>query len=91
MGPRDHQGRSLRDLDLTHRVFKYPLSYLIYSDSFDALPAVVKNRVYQRLDEVLTGKDQSEDFAHLSPDDRKAILEILQDTKPDFAAVTTQH
>ena len=89
VGPRDHQGRSLRDLDLTRRVFKYPLSYLIYSESFDALPAVVKNRVYQRLDEVLSGRDQSEEFADLSPADRKAILEILQDTKPDFAAAAT--
>ena len=89
VGPRDHQGRSLRDLDLTRRVFKYPLSYLIYSDSFDALPPIVKNRVYQRLDDVLTGKDQSDDFAALTPADRKAILEILQDTKPDFAAAAT--
>jgi hypothetical protein len=90
-GPRDHEGRSLRDLDLTHRVFKYPLSYLIYSDSFDALPDVVKNRVYQRLDDILSGKDQSGDFADLSEADRKAILEILQDTKPDFTAATTRH
>ncbi len=29
--PRDPQGRSLRDLDLTTRLFKYPCSYLIYS------------------------------------------------------------
>src|SRR5437870_8238546 len=27
-GPRDSQGRSLRDLDLKHRLLKYPLSYL---------------------------------------------------------------
>ncbi|HEX3703818.1 MAG TPA: hypothetical protein VHU82_10830, partial [Vicinamibacterales bacterium] len=35
-GPRDHQGRSLRDLDLEHRLFRYPLSYMIYTESFDA-------------------------------------------------------
>jgi len=91
LGPRDHQGRSLRDLDLTHRVFKYPLSYLIYSESFDALPDIVKNRVYQRLDDILSGKDQSGDFDDLSEADRKAILEILQDTKPGFSAATTRH
>ena len=83
-GPRDRHGRSLRDLDLEHRLFKYPLSYLIYSEGFDALPPVVKDRVYARLREVLTGKDPSPDFAHLSEEDRKAILEILADTKPDF-------
>ena len=42
-GPRDHLGRSLRDLDLRTRTFRYPLSYLIYGDGFDALPPVVKN------------------------------------------------
>jgi hypothetical protein len=86
-GPRDHQGRSLRDLDLERRIFKYPLSYLIYSEGFDALPAVVTDRVYLRLREVLTGKDTSPEYAHLSDEDRKAILEILTDTKPDFAKV----
>jgi hypothetical protein len=84
-GPRDSKGRSLRDLDLEHRVFKYPLSYLIYSDSFDALPQIVKDRVYQRLREVLTGADPSPDFAQLTEADRRAILEILNDTKPGFS------
>lgn len=86
-GPRDRRGRSLRDLDLEHRIFKYPLSYLIYSDGFDALPAVVKGRVYLRLREVLTGRDTSPEYAHLSAEDRQAIFEILTDTKPDFAKV----
>src|SRR6185295_3705179 len=30
-GPRDPQGRSLRQLDLKTRLFKYPMSYLVYS------------------------------------------------------------
>jgi hypothetical protein len=30
-GPRDGQGRSLRDFDLQRRLFKHPCSYLIYS------------------------------------------------------------
>ena len=34
-GPRDRQGRSLRDLDLKKRLIRYPLSYVIYSPSFD--------------------------------------------------------
>ena len=38
-GPRDARGRSLRELDLTRRLLKYPCSYLIYSEPFDALPA----------------------------------------------------
>jgi hypothetical protein len=87
-GPRDHLGRSLRDLDLERRLFRYPLSYLIYSESFDALPPVVKSHVYRRLRDVLSGADAGDDFARLSPDDRTAILDILRETKPDFAAPT---
>ena len=37
-GPRDSKGRSLRDLKLEGRLMEYPLSYMIYSPMFDALP-----------------------------------------------------
>jgi hypothetical protein len=84
---RDSQGRSLRDFDLTRRLFRYPLSYVIHSPAFDALPADVKGRFYERLREVLTGADSSEGFKHLSGADRSAILEILRDTKPELAAL----
>jgi hypothetical protein len=84
-GPHDSRGRSLRDLDLQTRVFKYPFSYLVYSESFDALPPVVKTYVYRRVREVLSGKDQRAEFAHLTPDLRQAISEILTETKPGFS------
>ncbi len=80
-GSRDRRRRSLRDLDFESRLFKYPLSYLIYSRSFDRLPGPVKDRVYRRLWEVLTGKDESEKFRRLSKKDRRNVLEILWDTK----------
>jgi hypothetical protein len=83
-GPRDSKGRSLRDLDLQHRLLRYPLSYLVYSKSFDAMPDVLKDYVIRRFREVLTGKDTSADFQHLSAADRTAILEILHETKPGF-------
>ena len=82
-GPRDTRGRSLRDLDLHQHVFRYPLSYLIYSESFDALPATVKSYVYRRLREVLDGRDTQPDFAQITAEDRTALREILLDTKPD--------
>jgi hypothetical protein len=85
-GPRDHRGRSLRDLDLTRRLFKYPCSYEIYSPAFDALPAPVKEYVLRRLWDVLSGKDATEDFAHLSAADRQAVREILQETKAGLPA-----
>jgi hypothetical protein len=81
-GPKDRQGRSLRDFDLKTRLFRYPLSYMIYSAAFDNLPGIVKERVAQRLGEILTGKDESKTFARLSSEDRKAILEIVRETKP---------
>jgi hypothetical protein len=82
---RDTQGRSLRDFDLTRRLFRHPLSYVIYSPAFDALPDDAKGIFQRRLNEVLTGRDTSEDFAQLTAADRTSILEILRDTKPDFA------
>ena len=83
-GPFDKRGRSLRELDLKHRLLRYPLSYLVYSKSFDGMPDSLKDYVYRRLRQVLSGEDTSPDFAHLSEADRKAILEILKDTKPGF-------
>lgn len=80
-GPRDRARRSLRDFDLHDRIFRYPCSYLIYSTAFDALPEPGKTYLYHRLFQVLSGQDQSEDFAHLSPADRQAILAILRATK----------
>jgi hypothetical protein len=86
-GPRDKRGRSLRDFDLRARLFKYPLSYMIYSDIFDGLPKAARDRVYRRLYDVLNGRDRDPKFAHLSTQDRAAILEVLLDTKanlPDY-------
>src|SRR6185436_8976685 len=34
LGPKDHKGRSLRDLDMKTRMFKYPCSFLIHSEQF---------------------------------------------------------
>jgi hypothetical protein len=79
-GPRDKQGRSLRDFDLKQRLFKYPCSYLIYSTAFQSLPGPVKDYIVRRLDEVLSGKDTSKEFVHLSLADRRAIREILRET-----------
>jgi hypothetical protein len=83
-GPRDSRGRSLRELDLTGRLLKYPCSYLIYSDSFDALPDAAKSAIYQRLWDVLNGRDKATRYSVLSSEDRTAIMEILRDTKKDL-------
>ncbi len=85
-GPRDKQGRSLRDFDLQTRMFKYPLSYMIYSAAFDSMPDYARERVYRRLYDVLTGKDESDVFARLSADDRQNVLDIVRDTKAGLPA-----
>jgi hypothetical protein len=81
-GPRDARGRSVRDFDLHTRIFKYPCSYLIYSEAFDAIPGPAKEYIYRRMFEVLSGREQGPEFASLSGEDRRAILEILVATKP---------
>jgi hypothetical protein len=83
-GARDSKGRSLRDFDLGTRIFRYPCSYLIYSDAFDAIPQPAKDYVYHRLLQILSGADQSADFSRLSAADRRAVLEILLETKSDL-------
>jgi hypothetical protein len=85
-GPEDGDGRSLRQFDLKSRLFKYPCSYLVYSRAFDDLPAEVRAVVWKRLNEVLTGRDKGEAFAHLSAGDKKAIREILAATKKGLPA-----
>jgi hypothetical protein len=88
-GPKDTAGRSLREFDLNKRMFRYPLSYLIYSETFDGEPAELKEYVYRRLWEILAGKDTTGKFTHLTEADRQAIREILVATKPGLPAYWT--
>ena len=84
-GPFDARKRSLREFDLRTRLFKYPCSYLVYTESFDAMPGPVRDYVLRKMHAVLTG-DADPAFAHLSAADRTAILEILRATKPNLPA-----
>jgi hypothetical protein len=80
-GPRDSQGRSLRQFDLRTRLFKYPCSYMIYTEAFDALPRMAKDAVVARMMTILTGKEKAPKYAVLTAADRRAVLEILRETK----------
>ena len=74
-------------MDLKRRMFRYPCSYLVYSESFRQLPSEVRDYVWQRLWDILKDRDASKDFGHVSTSDRQAIVEILQDTHselPDY-------
>ena len=82
--PKDRHGRSLGQLDLVNRLARYPCSYMVYSDAFEGLSQAVKEAVYGRMIDVLSEHDMRPQSARLSADDRRAVLEILRDTKPDF-------
>lgn len=85
-GPKDPQGRSLRDLDLQTRLLKYPCSYLVHSEAVKALPEPAKSTFAKRLGEILLGDDPGDAFRTLKPEDRKAIAEILRATEPELTA-----
>jgi hypothetical protein len=88
-GRRSTSGRSLRDFDLTTRLFRYPLSYLIYSEAFDRLPSSLREKVFRRLYDVLSGADKRDAFASLSMERRRAALEILADTRANLPSYWT--
>lgn len=72
----------LRQLDLEHRLMRYPCSYMIYSEAFDSLPPEARAAIYSRMWQILSGQETGAKYAHLSAADRKAILQILRKTKP---------
>lgn len=81
-GPFDKSGRSLRQFDLTTRLFRYRLSYMIYSAAFDALPQDFREAVYGRLFTALTTPTAG--LAVWPEAERRAVLEIVRDTKTDL-------
>lgn len=80
--PRDQKGRSLADLDLKRRLLRFPCSYLVYSDAFDALPRAVRDAVFRRMFAILA--DTSPRYAHLSIVDRIDVAGILRATRTDL-------
>ena len=83
--PRDASGRSLFQLDLKRRLFRHPVSYMIYSNLFEALSQLIKDRVYARLLAVLkTPGEGSVSYPEVSPAEKAATFDILLSTKRDF-------
>jgi hypothetical protein len=85
-GPADRAGRSLRQFGLRRRLMRFPCSYLIYSPVFDNLPGPAKSAIYRRLWQVLSGADRGPQYRRLSFEDRRAIVEILRETRSDLPA-----
>ena len=92
-GPYDSQGRTLRQISLDGRLFRYPCSYMIYTAAFDALPGFALDAIYRRMWAVLSGEVTGSPYDRLSLADRRAIVEILRETKPglpDYFTPVTQ-
>jgi hypothetical protein len=84
-GPTDSRGRSLRQFDLERRLMRYPCSYMIYSQAFEALPDQAKSAIYQRMWQILSGQEKGGKYtSRLSFSDRRAVVEILRETKKDL-------
>ena len=84
---RDAQGRSLRDFDLESRLFRYPLSYVIQSDAFAALPQELQRELLIRIEAELTGRSAQFDNLPGDAEARLAAWEILSATRPEYAAM----
>jgi hypothetical protein len=82
--PKDRRGRSFGQLDLDKRLLRYPCSYMVYSEAFDALPPAIRQAVYRRMIDVLSKDDPRPADQRVTAAERLAVLEILRDTKPDF-------
>ncbi len=84
---RTKEGSSLKELSLAGHLFKNRCSYQIYSAAFLALPAQLKQRVYERLARILTAETPEPRFAYLPADERRRIAAILRETHSELTAV----
>ena len=84
---RAKDGSSLKDLELNEKLFKNRCSYLIYSDSFLALPKQLKQRIYARLAQALDPKQPLADYAYIGAAERERIRNILQQTHPELGDI----
>jgi hypothetical protein len=80
-------GISLREFDLSTRIFKYRCSYMIQSSVFRGLPTEMKVRVFRRLQRALGGEDKN--FSYLESAERAAILDLLRKRVRGFASVSS--
>ncbi len=81
---KDSELRSLKDLRLLERLFKYRCSYAIYSDPFSHLPTEIKSLVLEQLNGILTDAPAWPEYSYLTSSERKRILNILEETLPGW-------
>ena len=84
-GRKGPKGQTLRKLELAGRTFTLPMSFLIHGETFDALPEILHKRVVQRVNDVLSGRNQDPMYQHIDAQERQAILRILRATTKPWA------
>ena len=77
-------GASLKDFDLKTHLFKYRASYMLYTESWQKLTPELKERVYYKMAEGLRDQNPSPVYAHIPPDEKRAIRVILKSTLSDL-------
>lgn len=88
--PRTAEGRSLKDMQLLTRLFKYRCSYTIYGITFHNLLPQLKKTVFEQLTAALEGKAKLNRYDYLGERERKNIMSILAATLPDAPAAWKQ-
>jgi len=83
----DAEGRSLKDLSLEGRIFRFRCSPMVDSEAFRGLPKAFRSLVWQHLSDALRDAPVSAAGAHLPPPERAAIRSILRATQPEFAGM----
>jgi hypothetical protein len=83
-GPRDTNGDSLYQLDLTSRLSLHACSYMVYSSAFQSLPPIAKRSVYGSIRSALSDETVSAAQARFSKRQREKTLAILEQTIEEF-------
>ena len=77
-------GASLKDFDLSTRLFKNRCSYMIYGLAFQGLPPEMKQRVFMRLAQALNTARPDQEYAYLPAAEKQSIRSILKATMPEL-------
>ncbi|MDA0831723.1 MAG: hypothetical protein O2955_10955 [Planctomycetota bacterium] len=83
-GPADDTGHSLRAFDLHTRLFRFRVSYLMYSRPFQQLPDDVKSRLYTRIKRAIAGNDEQVPAAWHTDEERARLSHLLKATVADW-------
>lgn len=87
---RSPEGGALKDFSLQGRLFTTRCSFLIYSDSFRALPETLKRLIFERLAAVLRGEDPKGRYAYLDLAEKQRLSAILGATLPEIKPYLAQ-